>query len=88
MIYLIAFIVFMINIPFGFWRGSTRKFSLAWFLAIHVPVLFSIGLRFLSGIETQFLTILIFISIFFVGQFTGKYWNVIYNARKQRNINE
>lgn len=27
-----------LNLPFGSYRNTTRKFSLGWFLAIHLPV--------------------------------------------------
>ena len=33
-------IVLFVTLPFGFYRAYTRKLSLRWFLAIHVPVVF------------------------------------------------
>jgi len=82
MIFIVALTVFVSNLPFGFWRGSLRKFSLAWFAAIHIPVLISIGLRYVSGIEAHVSIILLFVSVFFAGQFTGKYFYSIYKSRK------
>ncbi|MTI85553.1 MAG: hypothetical protein FH756_17070 [Firmicutes bacterium] len=29
---------YLINIPLGFWRSRTRKFSPGWFLAIHLSI--------------------------------------------------
>ena len=34
-----------INVPFGSYRNLTRKFSLAWWLAIHLPIPFIILMR-------------------------------------------
>lgn len=44
---LIAYIliVVVLNFPFGSYRLLTRKFSLAWFLSIHLPIPFIIVLR-------------------------------------------
>lgn len=44
---LVVFIILAmaINIPFGSYRRLTRKFSLAWFLSIHLPIPFLIILR-------------------------------------------
>lgn len=70
---LIAVLVFFINIPFGVWRKTQRKFSLYWFIAIHLPVLISIGLRYLTHIEFKWGYLIIFISVFFAGQTFGKY---------------
>ncbi|MBI9068091.1 MAG: hypothetical protein JEZ09_12415 [Salinivirgaceae bacterium] len=88
MLYLIASIVYFVNIPFGFWRKSTRKFSFAWFASIHIPVFISIGLRYISGIETRFINILIFVTVFFAGQISGKYCYVFYHSRKPPEVNE
>ena len=29
---------FVVTIPFGIWRARTKKFSVTWFLAIHLPI--------------------------------------------------
>jgi len=44
---IIAFIVtsVVLNIPFGSWRNLTRKFSVAWFVSIHLPIPFIILMR-------------------------------------------
>lgn len=36
---------FFLNLPFGSYRNTTRKFSLGWFLAIHLPVPLVIVMR-------------------------------------------
>ncbi|MEI7881503.1 MAG: hypothetical protein WCI95_11580 [bacterium] len=67
----VAGAVLLINIPFGFWRDSTRRFSLAWILAIHVPVPIVIALRLVSHLGWQFSTFPVLIGSFFLGQFIG-----------------
>ena len=63
--------VFILNIPFGYWRGHVRKFSLQWFLAIHIPVPFIIALRLLSGLGFAWYTYLFLVGAFFLGQRFG-----------------
>jgi hypothetical protein len=31
-------VVLLLNLLFGYWRGGARKFSLRWFLAVHLPI--------------------------------------------------
>lgn len=66
-----AAIVFLINLPFGFWRASVPKFSRQWILAIHLPVPFVIALRIFSGLGWAFITFPVLIGAFFLGQFIG-----------------
>jgi hypothetical protein len=75
---IIALLIFSINIPFGTWRESQKKFSLNWFLAIHIPVPFVILFRYLGGITFDWTSFLLFLSMFFTGQLTGKYVYIKY----------
>ena len=70
-LYWVAVIVFIINIPFGYWRANTRKFSGQWFLAIHLPVPLVIALRYLAGLGWQLITFPVLIGAFFLGQLAG-----------------
>ena len=67
----VSLIVFILNIPFGYWRTNVKKFSLQWILAIHLPVPFVIGLRLLSGLGFQFVTYPALVGAFFAGQLLG-----------------
>jgi hypothetical protein len=67
----VALIVFILNLPFGYWRANEKKISPRWFLAIHAPVPLVIAIRVLSGLGWQFITFPIMISAFFGGQFVG-----------------
>ena len=64
-------LVFIINIPFGFWRARVRRFSAQWLLAIHIPVPIIISLRYLLGIGWQLSSFPLFIGAFFIGQLAG-----------------
>lgn len=81
LIFISAFVL-LINLPFGYWRAGTRKFSLPWFLAVHVPVPLTVGLRLASGIGWHMATFPIIIGTFFGGQFLGGYFKRIIANRK------
>lgn len=72
-LWIIALIVFVFNIPFGYWRANTKKFSFQWFLSIHLPIPFIIVLRIFSGIGFKFITYPVLIGAFFSGQIFGKF---------------
>jgi hypothetical protein len=63
--------VFCINLPFGYLRAGTRRFSWLWFVAVHAPVPLIVALRFLSGLGWRPVTVPIFAGAFFAGQFLG-----------------
>lgn len=70
-LWLVAAFVFVLNLPFGYWRARARKFSLQWILAVHLPVPAVIAARMLTGIGWHFITFPIIIGAFFLGQLTG-----------------
>ena len=69
---IIAAIVFLLNVPFGYWRTNVKKFSLQWILAIHLPVPFVILLRIYSNLGFELYTYPIIVAAFFFGQYSGK----------------
>ncbi len=70
-LWLVGLIVFMLNIPFGFWRSKVKTFSRQWFLAVHVPVPLVIALRFIAGLGWRLVTFPVLVGAFFFGQLTG-----------------
>jgi hypothetical protein len=70
-LWLVAAFVFFLNLPFGYWRARTRKYSLQWILAIHLPVPIVIVCRIFSGIGWHLITFPIMIGAFFLGQIAG-----------------
>ncbi|MCS7053843.1 MAG: hypothetical protein NZM09_08920 [Ignavibacterium sp.] len=69
---LLSIFVFILNIPFGFWRANTSAKSIQWFLAIHIPIALIIALRLILGLDITTISILMNIVGFILGQFTGK----------------
>jgi hypothetical protein len=62
---------FLVNLPFGWWRAALRKFSPAWFFAIHAPVPIVIGLRWALGLPFRWAMLPLFVAAYFGGQFVG-----------------
>lgn len=61
--------VFILNLPFGYWRAGLRKLSLPWFLAIHLPVPLVVALRFIAELDWTFIPFSA--ASFFAGQMVG-----------------
>ena len=59
----------LLNIPFGYLRSKSKKFSIQWILYIHLPVPFIIYLRSMAGVSYYFIPLMIAAAIF--GQFAG-----------------
>lgn len=68
---LISLFVFLLNIPFGYWRANVPKFSIQWFLAIHVPVPFIVAMRYFSGLGFAWYSYVVLVLAFFLGQKAG-----------------
>ena len=62
-------LVFLINLPFGYIRGSAAKFSRKWMMAVHIPVPFIILLRMVSGFNWTVIPLLILSDV--AGQIAG-----------------
>ena len=70
-LFIISTLVFILSLPFGYWRINVKKFSLQWFMAIHLPIPFIILFRFLSGTGFELLSFPFTIIAFFLGQLVG-----------------
>ena len=71
LIALFALIIYLINIPFGYWRANTRKLAIQWYLAIHLPVAGIILMRVFSDIGWSWISFIVFVLAFFLGQMSG-----------------
>ena len=67
----ITILVFFLNIPFGYWRANVKRFSVQWFLAIHIPVPFIVAMRILGDIGFSWHTYVFLVGGFFLGQKFG-----------------
>ncbi len=61
--------VFLINIPFGYWRFKAARFSRQWMMAVHIPVPFVFLLRIFSGFGWTVIPLLVLSDM--AGQFAG-----------------
>ena len=68
----VSVFIFVLNVFFGYWRANTKRFSLAWILAIHIPVPIDILFR-IAFLGWQWSMIPIFVVAFAAGQFAGGY---------------
>jgi hypothetical protein len=68
---LVAVGVLLLNLPFGFWREGVRKFSVAWFLAVHLPIPLMVTLRLVSGMGWRLSSFPFVLGAYCVGQFCG-----------------
>jgi hypothetical protein len=59
----------LLNMPFGYARSKAKKYSLRWFLFIHVPIPFIFAARTISHVEMKYILILAFAAI--TGQILG-----------------
>ena len=69
-------IVLFVTLPFGFYRAYTRKLTLRWFLAIHVPVVFVFLTRYEAHLSYWYIpfTCTAFATAQIVGSRIGRWW--------------
>jgi hypothetical protein len=70
-LWLVAILVFVLNVPFGLWRSRVKIFSVQWILAVHLPVPLVVACRIFSGLGWHLITFPVLIGAFFCGQFAG-----------------
>ncbi len=63
---------FMVNLPFGYMRGSFRKLSFWWFVFIHAPVPLIILIRKFHDLKLTWTLAPFLLGSFFLGQFVGR----------------
>jgi hypothetical protein len=67
---LILFAVTMlVNLPFGYARARARKYSLKWFLYIHLPIPLIFVARTLSHVEFKYVPVFVLAAL--IGQVIG-----------------
>lgn len=68
-ILLITLITFVVHIPFGYLRSRSKKYSLKWFMYIHIPIPFIILIRIITNTNYKFIPLFILAAV--IGQFLG-----------------
>ncbi len=69
-----------INLPFGAYRTTVRKFSWPWFLAIHLPIPFIIVMRLSLGFGWWFVPFMLASAV--TGQLLGSWLYNIWRAHR------
>ena len=65
----IAWITCLLNIPLGVWRSQVKKFSLAWFVSVHMSIPLIVIFRIHAGLGLIYIPAVIAIAI--LGQKIG-----------------
>lgn len=69
----VAATAFVMNVPLGIWRETTRRFSWQWFLAIHLAVPVVIVLRQANDLPFALAPLMLGLAV--AGQVVGsRYW--------------
>jgi hypothetical protein len=58
-----------LNLPFGYARAKTKRYSLRWFLYIHLPIPLIFIARTISHIHIKYIPIFVFAAV--IGQILG-----------------
>lgn len=56
---LLVIAAFILNLPFGYFRAPTKKFSFKWFLYIHLPIPFIYLLRTYADMSYRVIPLLV-----------------------------
>jgi len=64
-------LVWLANLPFGYWREGLARLSPAWFVAIHAPVPLVVLIREWLGLDWRLVTLPLFFAAYFLGQWLG-----------------
>ncbi len=68
---LLALLIFSFgsNLPLGYLRETSRKFSLHWFVLIHLSIPFIVTLRYMFGFDWKIIPLTLFCAV--AGQLIG-----------------
>ncbi|HBR16691.1 MAG: hypothetical protein A3G39_09460 [Deltaproteobacteria bacterium RIFCSPLOWO2_12_FULL_43_16] len=72
-LFILILIALILNLPFGYLRSTVRKFSLSWFLYIHIPIPVVILMRLWLGFSYKAIPLILIGSM--TGQLLGGYFN-------------
>lgn len=82
-LWIVASLVLLLNLPFGYWRAGCRKFTWPWILAVHAPVPLVVALRLASGMGFRLITFPVMVGAYFTGQFLGGRLRLRRDARRR-----
>ncbi|NGP52590.1 hypothetical protein [Thioalkalivibrio sp. XN8] len=64
-------LVWLANLPFGYWRAGEAKGSWRWVVAIHAPIPLVWLIRDVLGLDWRLATLPLFVGAYFLGQWLG-----------------
>ena len=70
-LWVVAILVFVISLLFGYWRASVMRLSTRWFLALCLPLLAVVALGIFSVINLKLTNLLAVVVAYCLGQFVG-----------------
>lgn len=76
--------IFFINVPLGVWRASVNKFSIQWFMAIHLSVPVIVLLRNEIGLADIFIPLTLFAAM--LGQYYGGKLSVLCRQKHHMKV--
>ena len=79
---LLTLITLILNLPFGYLRSMSKRFSPKWFLYIHIPIPFVVLMRIWLGFSYTAIPVLLIGAV--TGQLLGGYI-YLFNNYKNRN---
>lgn len=68
-ILIIFAVTFLVNLPFGYARAKAKKYSLRWFLYIHLPIPIIFVARTVSHVGIKFIPVFALAAV--IGQVLG-----------------
>lgn len=66
---LLFLLTVVINLPFGYLRKGTKRFSFRWFLYIHIPIPFIFIMRVLWHLDFRYIPLFVLATV--MGQVCG-----------------
>lgn len=64
-------LVFLLNLPFGYWRASVKRFSPLWFVAVLLPAALVLALGVSWGFGRKPVGSAVLVGLLLLGQFAG-----------------
>ncbi len=69
LVVIVLLLTIAINLPFGYVRKRTKRFSFRWFAYIHIPIPFIFLARVLSHLDLRYIPFFVVAAV--IGQFWG-----------------
>jgi len=82
----VSFAIFVINLPFGFFRARVKKFTHPWGRCIYIPILINIAVRRLV-LHWNWTVIPYLLGATILGHIVGGFWSKRHSKKDHPNEN-